>query len=436
MIRTIEELESLFDSYAPSMQDGRIRERRLDRMRMLLDRIGHPEKSYRTYHAAGSKGKGTTCAYLASLLSASGRKCGLYSSPHMYSVRERFTLSSSFFSDRLYVDTANELISLTKDFRIPPELGAEQPTTFEMYTAYGYLLFERCGCTDAVIETGLGGRLDATNTIEPEAVFLTPVELEHTAVLGHTVREIAGEKSKIIRPGVPVFVSKQTQEARDVFRKEAEAMHAPVHFLDEEISDFCSKTTTEGEDVRFTIDGSEFRLRLAMSTEAMAENAALAILGAKRMGFLTSGGLAAVESTELPGRFEKRIIDSRLVVIDASHTVNSAKAAADAFAAIVPGEKTLLYSSVEGKDVENIIKVLFPRFSRVVITSTGEYRKSNPEAIAEIAKRCFPSIPVTVEKDRDKALERALAEPYPVLVAGSFYLPSGMRRLREKENRT
>ena len=430
MISAISELEDLFDGYAPSISDGKAREERLERMRMLLRHIGNPEKSYRTYHTAGSKGKGTTSAYLAALLSGLGRRCGLYMSPHMYTVRERFTLSAEIFSDRLYIDTANKLLDMTTGFTLPSSLGPERPTTFEMYTAYGYLLFQEAGCTDAVIETGLGGRLDATNTIDPEAVFLTPIELEHTAILGNTITAIATEKSKIIAAGKPVFVSRQRAEARRVFEEEAMRMQAPIAFFDDEISSFSSKTLKDGEHASFTIDGRHYDLTLSMSTEAMAENAALAILGAERLSLLTEDGIRRLERTTLPGRFEKRNIDGRLVVIDSAHTVNSARSTMDAFATIAEGRKTLIYSSVEGKDIEHIIIELFPYFDRVIISSTGEWKRSDPEGIARLGQALFPDLSITVEKDRDRALDEALRDSDSVLITGSFYLASGMGRLR------
>ena len=432
MISTIRELEDLFDGYAPSSTDIKVREERLERMRMLLHHIGNPERSYRTYHTAGSKGKGTTSAYLAALISGMGRRCGLYTSPHMYSVRERFTLSTEFFDDELYITTANELLAMTEDFSIPSSIGPQCPTTFEMYTAYGYLLFQRAGCTDAVIETGLGGRLDATNTIDPEAVFLTPIELEHTAVLGSTIERIATEKSKIIAAGKPVFVSRQRPEARSVFEEEAVRMHAPIAFFDEEISSFGSETLREGERTSFTIDGRRYELMLSMSTEAMAENAALAILGAERLSLLTDEGIRRLEQTTLPGRFEKRMIDGRLVVIDGAHTVNSARSVRDAFSTIAEGRKTLIYSSIEGKDIEHIIGELFPLFDRVIVTSTEEWKRSDPEGIASLGRTLFPDTPITIEKDRNKALGEALNDSDSILITGSFYLASGMRRLMEE----
>ena len=141
MVRDIAELETVFDSFYPSLPDEKVRENRLERMVRLLDLLGHPEESFRTYHAAGSKGKGTTSMYLASILEGAGRVCGLYTSPHMYTVRERFMLPSGFFSDELYLETASELLDKVSSFSLPGHLGSEKPTTFEMYTSYVYMLF-------------------------------------------------------------------------------------------------------------------------------------------------------------------------------------------------------------------------------------------------------------------------------------------------------
>ena len=433
MIRSAEELETIFDRYSPSIGNEAIRENRLERMERLLERLGNPERCFRTYHTAGSKGKGSTSAYLASLLSGSGRKTGLYLSPHMYTVRERFTLSALFFSDDLYIDTANELLAKTRSFSLPSSLGSPSPTTFEMYTAYGYMLFRNAGCTDAVIETGLGGRLDATNTITPEAVILTPIELEHTAILGDTIEKIAVEKSKIMRSGVPTFVSRESDAARKVFEREAEAIGAPISFLEDRIRDLRSETGENGEKTSFTLEGRSFSLSLSMATSAMAENAALAILAAHDLGFLTDEGIRRLEKTALPGRFEKMMIDGKTVVVDSAHTVNSARATAEAFDAIAKGRKTLIYSSVEGKDIGHMISVLFPSFDRVIISTTGDYRRSDPEMIAHIGSELFPHLDISIEKDRDRAFEKALEGDGSVLITGSFYLASGMRRIREME---
>lgn len=430
MIGKIEELETAFDNFAPSLPDPRIKELRLERMERLLEYLGNPERSYRTYHTAGSKGKGSTSAYLASLLSGAGRITGLYTSPHLFTIRERFTLSGEMFPDKLYIDVCSMLLDKMKTFSLPSSLGSEKPTVFEMYTAYGYLLFREYGCTDAVIETGIGGRLDATNTIEPEAVFLTPVELEHTDILGKTISSIATEKSKIITSS-PVFISRQRKEAEDVFLEEAEKRHAAVHLFRNEILDFSSSTEKDGEHVSFTIDGRKFTLTLQMATEAMAENAALAILGAERLGFLTDEGLRRVMSTQLPGRFERRNINGSLVVLDTAHTPASVKATRDAFFSIATGNPVLIFGAVDGKDIEHMIDELLEPFGKIIISKPGSYKKSSPEKIFSMARERFPKKDISYIESPSEAFDSALKLSSDILITGSFYLGAEIARLRD-----
>ena len=436
MIRDIAELETVFDSFSPSLPDEKVRENRLERMVRLLDLLGHPEESFRTYHAAGSKGKGTTSMYLASILEGAGRVCGLYTSPHMYTVRERFMLPSGFFSDELYLETASELLDKVSSFSLPGHLGSEKPTTFEMYTAYGYMLFRSYGCTDAVIETGLGGRLDATNTITPSAVILTPIELEHTQVLGNSIAEIALEKAKIIRPDAPVFISRQKAEAMEVFQKEAENNGVPFFTFDDHIQDFSSETSKDGEQVSFSIDGRKYSLTLSMTTEAMAENAALAVLAASELGLLTEEGLRRVEKATLPGRFEKLMIGSHLVVADSAHTVSSVKATRDAFLAISDDIESavLIFASISGKDIVHMVSELFPSFNKIAISRPGTFKKSDINGIYSLSRSLFPEKEIVLIPDPDEALGWAMDNGKDILVTGSFYLPpemAGIRRAHE-----
>jgi hypothetical protein len=164
---------------------------RLDRMHKLLEYIGNPQSSFASIHIAGSKGKGSTAIFIASGLEAAGYKTGMYLSPHVSNYRERFTRCGSYFSEEEYVSAANLLFSRLDGFTFSDQWGTTEPTTFELFTAFSFTLFEYTKCEWAVIETGLGGRLDATNTLKPKAVVLTPIELEHTAILGNTITLIA-----------------------------------------------------------------------------------------------------------------------------------------------------------------------------------------------------------------------------------------------------
>ncbi|MBO7349605.1 MAG: bifunctional folylpolyglutamate synthase/dihydrofolate synthase, partial [Spirochaetales bacterium] len=170
---------------------------RLDRMQAIMKTLGDPQSCYKTIHVAGSKGKGSTASYIAASLRAAGFKTGLYMSPHVSDYRERFTINGAFIETSVLLSVAEKLVSALEGFHFCDEMGENQPTTFELYTAYAFMLFKEENCTWAVIETGLGGRLDATNILKPEASVLTPIELEHTDILGPTIEKIAIEKSKI-----------------------------------------------------------------------------------------------------------------------------------------------------------------------------------------------------------------------------------------------
>ena len=432
MIETIEELETVFDSFSPEGGDKSARSHRLERMRSFLSFLGNPQDSFRTYHIAGSKGKGSTAAYLAALLSGCGVKCGLYTSPHLFSVRERFTLSGEFFSDDTYIAVCNELLEKVEKFSFPETLGPLKPTTFELYTAYGYMLFQQTGCDAAVIETGLGGRIDATNTITSDAVFITEIELEHQDVLGDTIGKIAREKAGIIRTDAPIFISCHSKEAEKIIRERASEMKAPVFSLSDSVRDFHTITSSDGEHTSFTIGERHFALTLSMPTHAMAENAALAILGAVHLSFITDEGLKRLEKTTLPGRFEKRRLDGKLIVIDTAHTPSSAAASRDAFTAISRPSPTLVLGLVSGKDEDGILRSLLTPFDTVIITKPSSYRKSDPEKLKRKAEELFPEKDIRLVPDPDKALDSALALSSDILITGSFYLVSEMERLRNK----
>lgn len=427
MINSLAQLSDFFDSYAPSFSDSQLRERRLERMERLLDRLGHPEQSYRTYHIAGSKGKGSTAAFLAALLEGAGRVTGLYTSPHFYTLSERFKLSSSFFPLDFYLEVADQLQTALKGFSLPEPLGVAVPTTFELYTAYGYLLFKEYGCTDAVIETGIGGRLDATNTLHPEAVLLTPIELEHTQVLGSDIPAIAGEKARIMRKGVPSFVSIQSDSrASDVFREEARLLGAPVFFLEDEMKGFQYSKGSFSCSIR----GKSYSLSLSMPTRRMAENAALVLLAGDSLSLVSRKGLSLMEEASLAGRFEQLEVDGHAVIVDAAHTVRSVTSSRDAFLERGPVSPGLVFAAVEGKDIEGMLSALLPSFETVVISSAGSFKKNDPEAVYRLCRKMFPEKRVYLEKDPDKALDLALSSSGDILVTGSFYLAPEMGKIR------
>ena len=414
---------------------------RLDRMRALLDHIGNPQHDFKSIHVAGSKGKGSTAIFLANGLCAFGFECGLYTSPHLSDYRERFTLAGSYFPEDRLVEAANELTSRLEGFTFIDEWGTANPTAFELYTAFAYLLFSMAGCAWAVIETGLGGRLDATNTIIPEASVLTPIELEHTAILGHTIGLIATEKSKIIKPHIPVFMSRQKEEARKVFVEEACLQQSRLYDLEVEVEALSSKTREEGELVNIEwTRGDSTRLCLSMRGEVQAENCALALLVLKTLGLYRKGETErAMEGAKLPGRME--IIAFRpAVVIDGAHTVESLRHLLNSFSQLYGSEgNTVIYGVLEDKDHLHMTRLLLPLFDRIIVSRPGTFKKSDPEALflllqQEIAQMRNPPR-VYLEKDADKALELALettGTSHAILCTGSFYMGGEISRAHKR----
>ena len=421
MIEKIDELDDFFLSYMPvGGSTGAIRDCRLDRMVRLLREFGNPEESLKLYHLAGSKGKGTTAEMLSVLLEADGHRTGLFMSPHVYDLRERFTLSGRFFQDDEYIKAANilekGLEDSTLDFR---------PTTFELYTLYAYILFRETGCEYAVIETGMGGRLDATNTITPIASILMPIELEHTNVLGSTIAEIAAEKSKIIKPHRPVYMAVNSEEAEEVFISEALQNKSPIHPARLEIENFQHIENRDGNFLSFDIDGDHYELKPRLHSDAIAQNMALSILIAKREGFLTEKGIKALEDLVMPGRFEERTIGGRKVILEVAHTARSVENALESFERIYGRnpDYTCIFGAVEGKDYQSMTDEILRVFDNLIISSPGTFKKTNIEEIYAYArKRGGIHRKTTLMENAGDALRFALRSSEVILIIGSFYL--------------
>lgn len=426
MLETTELLENFFDSYMPSLS-GNLRENRLERMTLLLERLGNPESSFSSIHVAGSKGKGTTSTFLSSLLGEKA-KTGLYLSPHVYDIRERFTLSSHFFRDEEYIETLEELKKALEGFSLPHHLGPEKPTTFELYTAYAYLLFRNTGCAYAVIETGLGGRLDATNTLSPLATLFTPIEKEHTRILGDDISQIAREKAGIMRAGVPSFSMTQTSEVEKTLRSEAEAIGSSISFIDTDREEL--RKAISGDTI--SINGSRIKLGGRNDLTSM-EDLAFAYGALLSLGLIDGSADHDVSATSsLPARFERVTLKSGIeMVFDGAHTPQSARELSSNLKECY-GEKVkvLIFCTAEDKNYSEMASILIPNTKSIVITPVGSWKKSKPEEIYAFLKEEYPTISITLEMDGRRALEKAISESegkLPIVVAGSFYLASTIK---------
>lgn len=427
----------------------------LDTMSFLCERFNHPEKCAPCVHVAGSKGKGSVTEMLASIIEADGYKCGLYQSPHISDFRERVKLAHDFFPDEIYLDAANELINGIEQIS-ESDLPNERPLTwFELVTLYAFLCFRLAKVDYAVYEVGLGGKLDATNVVDPELCLITQIEMEHTEFLGDTIEKIATEKAGIIKPNVPVIIGKQTDESVygivEKIAKEASARYEKVSDLATNIKNLptsvsADNTTNaikkyEKTDIKSRLFTRNISADLQLLGKVQAENAALAAAAAKKLIPRISESTVEKGLGEafLPCRFEicevshavgKPLPKPATLILDGAHTVTSIKNTIQTLYDFFPDEKYhLLFGCASDKDMEHIAPLLKNVFEKITITKPGESKKADTQKICDAFRK--EKIDFITEEDTEKAFSSALKETADekavLLVAGSFYLAGAVK---------
>jgi dihydrofolate synthase/folylpolyglutamate synthase len=413
----------------------------LDRMRALMVLLGSPEQKYPSLHVAGTKGKGSTSALMASALTAAGFKTGLYTSPHLQDYVERIQIDGRPVSHIQLV----ELVEQVKPHvAIVPKL-----TTFEITTAIAFLFFAQQNVEAAVIEVGLGGRLDATNVVMPRVSVITSLSYDHMAVLGNTLTLIAGEKAGIIKPGIPVVSSPQMDEARAVLERVAKEQHAPLtfvgrdvlfttgeHSLDGQMLSVSRKQKTEGRKQAAENSQESVILRLPLLGQHQVVNAATAYAALKVSGLNVSDeairkGFAGVS---WPCRFEI-VCHAPPVILDSAHNQDSFEKLAQTLEDYYPGLSIILiFGSSEDKDVSGMLAALKGRLKLVLATKASHPRAIEPEKIVETANRlgirAEAAAPVEVALDR--ALDAAKGGGDIVLSAGSMFVTAEVKTAWEK----
>ena len=283
----------------------------IDRMSAWVGALGHPERATPALHIAGTNGKGSVTAMLAAILRAAGRRTGMFTSPHLVRLGERVQVDGVPLTEREIIDYVAELEP--KAVALERTMPGEAPSFFEFMTAMAFLQFARRRCDAAVIEVGLGGRLDATNVVLPEVSVITSIGLDHCELLGDTLAKIAAEKAGIIKPGVPVVMGRLPAEAEAVVRRVAAERGSPLHAVREVF----------GDDVRtyptVALEGDYQRLNAATATLA-------ARVVAKKFGLTEAHIAAGLANVSWPGRWQReRLADGRLIVLDASHNPEGAE---------------------------------------------------------------------------------------------------------------
>jgi len=448
-------------------QKQSIREYRLDRMKALLQHFGNPHDAMDTIHIAGSKGKGSTAAYLARCLESCGNTVGLYGSPHVSDYRERISAAGSFFPDKLYIEQGRRILEELENLRKKEAVAEAEPTAFELFTLLAFLVFQAAGCNIAVIETGIGGRLDATNVIHPLAAVITPIEREHTDLLGTSIDQIAREKAGIIKPKIPVFCAGQPHPAaKRIIEEKSRSQGGQFFYLPEEISLVNTSLSPEGTRTKarwlhpaerqhgqtdptdLTIRrGCDFDICLSMIGTSQAENALLSLLcmktliaartlqaeGTSFQSLFEKHFRAALASVRLPARMEIAGRDPYLV-LDGAHTPVSLRRTVETFHHLFGSSGVCIFGAVEGKDIEGMAGIVSSAFPRVIISTPGSFKPNRPEEVFRIFRS--RSDTVSFEPDPEKALQKALQSgqfpkdrQYPILVTGSFYMAAEIRSL-------
>ncbi len=412
----------------------------------LLGALGRPQDALSVVHVAGSKGKGSTCLLTESILLELGDSVGTFTSPHLESWTERFRVDGRPIDEARLVAAVEKVRPVVEALRAGPR--ATRPSFFDVTTALAFLIFAEARVDRAVIEVGLGGRLDSTNVVQPAVTCITSIELEHVDKLGDTEALIAGEKAGIIKPGVPLVLGELRAEAGGVIRARAAELAAPLRACGEhfEVSRTEPPTrATEGpwseQTLRLrTIDGFELETPLAMSGRPALMNAALAVECVRALGAFADESVAraarsALPVRRLPGRIEILRGDAE-VVIDSAHTAESARALAVVLQQLAPGGYELVLSVSGDKDVEGVLGALLPGAARVWVTQAEPLRSLPPERLAEWIRAESPDLPLELIGDPEKAIleaREALPTGVRLCATGSIYLAGVARRvLRER----
>lgn len=394
---------------------------RLDKMEQLLELFNNPHEAYKIIHVAGSKGKGSTCGFIGSILSEAGYKTGIYSSPHLLDFRERITNNHHFFKKESYLNAINKI--KYKISKLDPDyFSGGEPTTFELMTLAAFIIFKIEKCDWVVLETGLGGRLDSTNIVNPEASIITPIELEHTDLLGDTLEAIAYEKAGIIKKERIVFTSNKNKAVLGVIKDKASELHSDCIILPKIIK---TDVTTEGT----TLYYGDNNYKLGLEGEIQGENALLALTTVKHLLPTTSNDVIknGLRKTSIPGRFQE-FDHYPTIILDGAHTENSIKTTIKTFTTIY-GQGTIIFGALDGKNIDSMAKQIKQFFNSVIISTPGTFKHSDIRVVEQIFIN--NKIETTLIKSPSQALERAIQIGKTILVTGSFYMAGEVAKILE-----
>lgn len=399
----------------------------LDRMRIFLEKLGNPQDKLKYIHIAGTNGKGSVCAVLSAVLAEAGYKTGLFISPYITDFRERIQINNKMISKEILADAVEKTFPIIENLREDGVIITE----FEYVNALQFYIHANENCDIVVLETGLGGLLDCTNTILPPLCsVITTIGLDHTEILGSTLEEIAWQKCGIIKSGSVAVTSRQTEGAMSVIECTCKSRNVPLFRSESAEIKVISESL---ESTVFEYDGEELELHLV--GEHQLENAKTALTALK---VLCDSGKINVSKKALKSGVAKAVNPARLelmsknpvVLLDGAHNPNGIEALSNAVKKYLPNQKRLcLMGMLADKDSAGSIKLLEGLFKEVITVTVDNPRTLTAQELAEKCRQHFPS--VTAFDDNKKALNYALKkaeeEKIPLVICGSLYLAGELR---------
>ncbi|MEH2957197.1 folylpolyglutamate synthase/dihydrofolate synthase family protein [Candidatus Merdisoma sp. JLR.KK006] len=404
----------------------------LENTKAILHRLGNPQEQMKILHVAGTNGKGSVCSFLASMLHEAGKHTGLFISPHLVDVNERFVIDEEQVNDEQFLEAFRMVMSCVEQME---KEGFAHPTYFELLFLIGMMLFKMAEVEYLVLETGLGGRLDATNSIaHPLVTVITSISLDHTEYLGNTVEAIAGEKAGIIKEGVPVVYDAENPEAGTVIQRRAEELRSPAFGINKKMLKISSMSN---KNIDFSINSGYYdyiELSISSVAEYQVKNAALAVTALKAMelegGFTDEVIKRGIAHMRWQGRMETVLPH---VIIDGAHNeagveefVKTAKRLEENYPV------TLLFAAVGDKDYRHMIEKICQELpvEQVIVTEVGGCRCVNAGETAALFKE-FGTAKVLACPNVEEAFSAALKEKGDGILfcVGSLYLVGSIKRI-------
>ena len=416
----------------------------LKSMLFFANSFGNPQNCYKSVHVAGSKGKGSLSIMISSILKEASLKTGLYMSPHVSDFRERITLAGEFFPDDVYSSSYGKI----KDGfeTLIAEDPSLDPTWFEIVTMLSFLLFKDEKCDWGVFETGMGGRLDTTNILNPMCSVLTSIELEHCQYLGDTKEKIAFEKAGIIKKEKPVFCFEQEDGVLNVFKAKAKEMSSPFYYLPSIIKEpIVAESRLDGLKIEIDFNKNDeigrlfsrpINTTLSFIDTIQAKNAALATVVCKYLIQDISEDTIekGLKKSWLPARFEV-ISKKPLVIVDGAHTEKSIGYSVDTYKKLTNKKCIVLFACADDKNTKLIAPLFECIAKKIAITIPGNFKKSDIEKTTKDFYDYYSSSSMVIESSSEyesviqKCFDEAKKETCPLLITGSFYLVAEAKKI-------